>query len=332
MKRPTSTNGSKAKSDEFASDRDDSPKFHLRQLRPFMTTAGQCVLTDEERLAACARASLIKAFEFCTFAHSKLKDEFAFHCVAGLRSICEDLIILKFISTLPPEDQKILLNADMVRTMHSSMRDQSTFFDTFRPGQPVLRGGYSPNDLAKLNAQVDDVWHRNGWPLAKRGKWPPTEQLARKIGQGTVDVIYNYIFRLTSSTVHFSTQALLRTGWGVVNADGMKVTFSTKHMSKYYVAFCQIYGIFLLSIYFEFFPILFDVTPRVQRRVEKLRMALAKHERWPEMLTFEEANKDMPAGSEIIRLVLRHGLAEEFKAGFISGSEKRRAKLERQVN
>jgi hypothetical protein len=303
--------------------RADSPKWHLTKLRPFMIGAGRGTLAEEERLAVCIKASLIKAYEFCAFAYGRLKDEIAFHCVGGLRSICEDLIILKFISTLPLDDQKTLLAADAAAAIHNGMRYQATFFDTFRLGQPVLRGAYPPEALARLDRQVDDIWRRHGWPRAREGKWPPTEQLARKVGQGTVDVIYDYIFRLTSSTVHFSTRALLRTGWGDLTSDGKgEVIFSIKNMSGYFVAFCQIYGVFLLSIYFEFFPEILGVTPAVQQRVQRMRTALITQNRWPEMLTFEEANKPIPKGQEVIGFLLQHVLSEEFRDGFIVGAEK----------
>jgi hypothetical protein len=187
----------------------------------------------------------------------------------------------------------------------------------------VLSGRYPPEVLARIDAQVDDVWRRNGWPNAKDGRWPPTEQLAHKVGQGTVDVIYNYIFRLTSGTVHFSARSLLRMGWGPVTPEGLgEVTFSTKSMSAYFVAFCQIYGIFLFSVYFEFFPDLLGVTPQVRSRVQKMRVALAKQNRWPEMLTHEEMNQDIPKGGELIRYVLQQVQAGEFKEGFILGGEK----------
>jgi len=265
---------------------------------------------------------LVKAYEFCSFSYGGLKNEFAFHCVGGLRSICEDLIVLKFISTLPVEDQNTLLLNEIVKTNHNSMRYQADFFGTFRVGQPVLNGSYTTEKLANINSQVDDVWRRHGWPNAKDGKWPPTEQLARKVGKGTVDVIYNYIFRLTSSTVHFSTRSLLRTGWGAVTSDELEVTFSTKNMSNYFVAFCQVYGVFLLSVYFEFFPDLLKVTPKVQIHVQKMRVALAKLNRWPEMLTYEEMNRSIPKEMNIFYFVLRLLQAEKFEEGFILNGEK----------
>ncbi|WP_026399009.1 DUF5677 domain-containing protein [Acetobacter nitrogenifigens] len=314
--------GGNSQKNEGSRNCDSSPESHLRKLKSFIKKTGRGTIGKDEYLVLCVRASLVKAYEFSRFSYNGLKGEFAFHCVGGLRSICEDLIILKFISTLPPEDQNTLLFNDMAKTTDNSLRYQANFFGTFRPGQPVLRGGRSPKSLSNINSQVDGVWRRHGWPKATDGKWPPTEQLARKVGKGTVDVIYNYIFRLTSSTVHFSMRSLLRTGWGTVTSEGLEATFSTKNMSEYYVAFCQVYGVFLLSVYFEFFPDLLRVTPNAQSHVRKMRVALAQLNRWPEMLTYEEMNQNIPKGMNFIYNIFRQVLAEKFEEGFILNGEK----------
>ncbi|GBQ99164.1 hypothetical protein AA23498_3426 [Acetobacter nitrogenifigens DSM 23921 = NBRC 105050] len=117
-------------------------------------------------------------------------------------------------------------------------------------------------------------------------------------------------------------RSLLRTGWGTVTSEGLEATFSTKNMSEYYVAFCQVYGVFLLSVYFEFFPDLLRVTPNAQSHVRKMRVALAQLNRWPEMLTYEEMNQNIPKGMNFIYNIFRQVLAEKFEEGFILNGEK----------
>ena len=300
----------------------------LRKLRKFVFHVGRGSLTTDGRLQICTRASFVKAYEFCVFSHSKLKAEFAFHCVGGLRSICEDLIILKFLKTLAPEDQTTLLDARMAQGIQSSITYQGKFFGTFRPGQPVLHGAVPPEERARLTNKVDNAWRRNGFSRVKNGKWPATEQLACKVGQGTIDVLYDYIFRLTSSAVHFSTSGLLRTGWGTGSSiESREVTFSTKNMSAYYVAYCQIYGMFLLSIYFEFFSDLLAVPTGVLQIVQEIRTDLTRRGRWPEMITFEEMNMEFPKSNQLILLALQEAMTEEFKNGFVSGGERRNAEM-----
>ena len=57
-----------------------------------------------------------------------------------------------------------------------------------------------------------------------------------------------------------------------------------------------------------------------------MRLALAKQRRWPEMLTFEEANMAVPQLS-VMQYAVQQVLAEEFKEGFILKGEKLRAEL-----
>lgn len=96
-------------------------------------------------------------------------------------------------------------------------------------------------------------------------------------------------------------------------------------MGSYYVAFCQIYSIFLLTIYFEFFADTLATTLAVERRVQQMRITLVKQNRWPEMLTFEEVNLDVPKGNWIMRIVLQITCADDFKDGFIAGADRAKA-------
>lgn len=171
--------------------------------------------------------------------------------------------------------------------------------------------------LSKTESELTCFWRANGWPKKKDGKWPSTEQIARKVGPGTIDVIYNYIYRLTSGTVHFSTRALLRTGWG---KDENNFSFSTTNMGPYYAQFCRVYGLFLLTVYFEFFGTAFGMDDEVAQAVKALRRSLVMKNRWPEMITFEEMNVSVPK-LNIFGLAMQSILAEEIENGFVATAE-----------
>ena len=47
--------------------------------------------------------------------------------------------------------------------------------------------------------------------------------------------------------------------------------------------------------------------------VRKLRKALTRMTRWPEMVTFEELNRPLPTGREIYNLLFRDVLADSFE-------------------
>lgn len=298
------------------------PKPHLLKLKPFIATVNRGDLLSDGPLLSCVRASIVKAYEFSEFSYIRMRAEFAFHCLGSLRSICEDLIILKFISRLSPNDQASLLLANIQMTTDNSLKRQLPFFKLFRPGQPIL-GGHPDKDLiSKMNVELARIWQSHGWPRKKDGKFPPTEQIAQKVGVGTLEVIYNYMYRLTSSTVHFSAGALMRTGWG---NDEQRMVYSTAHMGRYYLQFCQIYSVFLLSIYFEFFGDLLGADMEVRDQVKSLRNVLVMYPRWPEMITFEEMNKDLPDYQlKGLSAAIQRVMADEIDDGFIAATEKKK--------
>lgn len=272
---------------------------------------------DDPLLTSCIKAALTKAFEFVELSFGRMRNDYAFHCMAGLRSVCEDLIVLKFIAGLTVDEQEKILRGTMILDTEKAMRRQVPFFATFRVGQPVMNGWHKPDLLAKTKDELVQVWKALGWPKNKDGGLPPTSEIARKIGPDTLSVLYEYVYRLTSGMVHFSTRALLRTGWG----NEGECRFSTTNMDRYSGEFCRVYGIFLLTVYFEFFGTLLGMDDNVARIVKRLRRFLIQQNRWPEMITFEEMNHKVPKRS-ILAIVLEPALATHFENGFIAGAEK----------
>ena len=93
-------------------------------------------------------------------------------------------------------------------------------------------------------------------------------------------------------------------------------------MGPYYISLNQIYGTFLLCLYFEFFGRF--LRPRQEEKVviKELREYLQGIFRWPEMVTFEEMNIDVPKlkfwPTALIRGMYSVIMTEQ---GFISGAE-----------
>ncbi len=235
----------------------------------------------------CVRAAFAKSFEFSLLAHDESENSNAFYWIATLRSICEDLIILYNLSGFSDIDREELMSKIQLHELHTRMVTQSDFFERTRPQQRVLK---SDMDLTGLENQIREIWRRNGWPNMTRGVLPPTRQLADKNGGDVLSTLYDYMFRLTSSTVHFSVQGLLRTGWG----DLPNVTFSPSHFSKYYTEFGRIYGVYLFCCYSELFDDLFKLDENTRSIFDELRNSLLMTPRWPEMVTFEEIGATPP--------------------------------------
>ena len=157
--------------------------------------------------------------------------------------------------------------------------------------------------------------------------------MAEKSGVELLKFVYDFIYRLTSGAVHFNPQVLLRLGWGPFIPSTLtlsKVTFSSNNMSSYYNAINQIYGSFLLSLYFELFEGFLLPNEKEKAAVVRLREYLLDERRWPEMVTFEELNLPPPvlqgAKVPLVRAAYAAVLAKE---GFVAGERSYRRFLRR---
>ena len=292
---------------------------HLERLRPFVKSATTLRIDRNRLFSACLRASFSKAFEFVDFAFNQADTERAFFVVAGLRSICEDIIYLSFGAGIGPRDRETMIKSKMLLELDEGIRRQADFFNAFRVLQPVLSGGVSGKGIDRAKTELCGVWRANGWPNMKKGQHPTTRDIANKVDPGLLGIVYNYFFRLTSKMVHFSPQHLLRTGWGP--DDFSTTAFSTTNMGPYFTAVAQIYGAFLFCLYFEYFGRFLRPGPKNQRIVASLRKDIVMHSRWPEMITFEEMNMKLP-DTNLLNIVGRFMLTEQTKFGFLRAARR----------
>ena len=259
----------------------------------------------------CVRASISKSYEFCLDAHRKTTEKSAFFLVASLRSICEDLIVLSYISTLPKEERDQLTTLMMHRELAVQLDAQSKFFRTARPDQAVLGAGNSK--ASDFESQIREIWKKNGWPGLSSAWMPQIRQIADKNHYDLLVTLYDFLYRLTSGMVHFNPAVLIRSGWG----DPPESHFSPRNFHKYYLACARIYGSLLLCCYFELFGRLLRPGKSVTKFVTELRESLLQESRWPEMITYEEMNLKPPKGAEIIRIAYRMIDADRRKKRFL---------------
>lgn len=299
-------------------DETDTSAKLLEQLRPFVESATTVKFARNKYFSLCLRASFSKAFNFVDFAFKQINNYQAFFQVAGLRSICEDIIYLSFLAGLSPQDRELLIKGLMLLELHERIGRQADFFKKFRPFQPVLDGGASGTGVERTKDDIRRIWQANGWPNIKKAGNPSTRDIAEKVDPGALGIVYDYIFRLTSSMVHFGPQNLLRTGWGDLE-DTM--TFSVKNMNPYYMAIMRVYGGFLFCLYFEYFGRFLRPGAENQQIVAALREDIVMQSRWPEMVTFEEMNLELPKGN-LLEIIGRVILVEQTKLGFIAAAKK----------
>ncbi len=291
----------------------------LTLLRPFMTKTAVLRNPTKNLYLSCLRASFVKTFEFADFAWRQ-QPEIALFLTSTLRGIAEDLIYLRYLS-LHKRVRREQVVSDMLHlSAIEGIDKQSKFFKTFRPFQMVMSGSFSNTTKRESTERLNRFWRDNGWPrLNLKLATPPTRQIAEKTDLGILTVVYDYIFRLTSITVHFNPQLLLRSGWG---SNLKEMTFSPENMGRYYLALSQIYGTYLLCLYFEMFGRYLRTNTGEKSAVLKLRELLLRIDRWPEMVTFEEMNQPIPTPPLLSYAFLRSLYSQIMvDKGFVQGSK-----------
>lgn len=263
---------------------------HFRALRDYVAEVSRGRMQKGKLFSLCVRASFSKCYEFNLQAWDKSKTEGAFFSLPTLRGICEELIVLNYVKFLPNSERDLLFSKLMAHDVHSRLATQKGFFSTARPFQPVLNPQLSPAAFTALENEIQTIWRRHGWPRMNRGVLPPIRQIAEKQGGDILLTLYDYLYRLTSGTVHFSIGSLFRTGWG----QQPNCTFSVRHFTGYYGAFARIYGAFMFCAYFELLARFLRPDKSIRRRVVAIRDSILSLVRWPEMITFEEMNIPVP--------------------------------------
>ena len=274
-------------------------KKHFEALRPFMTriSVGSA---RQHFFTLCIKASLAKCFEFKIAVRSNKNLDESFFWMPALRGICEDLIVLNFVNTMPAPDRNKLILILMAHDVNSRISLQDTFFKQIHIHQPVLRVKDVANKISALESEIQQIWKKHGWNLT-RGTTPQIRQIAERQGQPVLASLYDYLYRSTSAAVHFNVQSLLRSGWGPSKS---KFTFSTKNFSGYFRSYARTYGPFLFCVYFEFFGRFLRPGLGVSRRVREIRKELLLAPRWPEMVTFEEMNLKPPKTNIILETLV----------------------------
>ena len=267
--------------------------------------------------STCLKASFIATFELVDFV-SKQNSDIAFFLPPALRRPIEDIILFRFISKLPYEEREKIINDMMILETARSVETQQMFFHKFRPFQPVLSKGI---DTKNVEDDVCSFWKNNGWPKFKIGKKiqpsPPIREIAAKSDPGLLKIVYDFIYRLTSGTVHFNPRILFRSGW---SSTLKETTVSPVNMGPYYLAVSQIYGSFILCLYFEFFDHCLRPKQEEKEAIEELRKYLLSIFRWPEIVTYEEMNIPIPTPELLSTAVIFCRYRPYMEEGLISGA------------
>lgn len=292
----------------------------ISPLKPFVERTSIIRSPKKKLFSSCLKASFVSTFEFVDIA-SKEEISSSFFLTPALRRPTEDIIYFRFLSRHPHKVREKILMDMMALEVMRNLKRQDSFFSRFRPFQPVIKK--QKIDIDKIEENIRLFWKNNGWPNLKDRVSPPIDQIAMKSDPGLLDIVYNFIYRLTSGTVHFNPQILLRSGWG--DRSMKKIRVSPGNMDLYYTSINQIYGSFILCLYFEFFGRFLRPRQEEKMMVKELREHLQSKFRWPEMVTFEEMNIDVPE-PKFWPTALIHSMYSVIMTenGFISGAKKLR--------
>jgi len=273
---------------------------NFRSLKKYMSIVATHDLRRPNMFAACVKASVCKCYEFNLAVPQIAKTGNAFFAISSLRGICEDLIVLHYIASLPAPDREALVQSLSSAELSTRIKLQDDFFTSFRPQQPVLRMQDATKAIDASEAKARAIWNKHGWPNLSRGSIPQVQQIAEKQGEHQLAILYDYLYRLTSGGVHFNVQSLLRSGWGPLP----NLAFSARHFHRYFAEYCSLYGAFMFCLYFEFFQGLLRAGKKQRDCIDKIRQEVLFTPRWPEMVTYEEMNLKPPEGGQSTRMIM----------------------------
>ena len=270
-------------------------------LAGYMDRVSKGNLGRHQLYSLCIKASVSKCYEFNLSIEHLAKSESAFFAMSTLRGMCEDLIVLGGMRKMASADRQVLIAAISQQELGSRVELQRRFFSSFRPQQAVLNFKDAQSIIEGHEAAARGIWNKYGWPNLSKGAMPQVRQIAEKQGSERLAILYDYLYRLTSSGVHFSVQSLLRSGWGP-NLKNFK--FSTKSFHQYFLEYCSLYGAFMFCLYFEFFGAVLRPGARERAIIGKLREQVLFTPRWPEMVTFEEMNLEPPKEGRTLQMIV----------------------------
>src|SRR6188508_790651 len=185
----------------------DQVKLILDAIEPVVRRcATGHVHTDGFYLLSC-RAAFAKNYEINRFLQSKEAAMNAFAVTSALRGVCEDVIVLKFLSTFTKRDRDEAVGVLMMKSVLEFMQQQTAFFTKYRPSQPILEAKDVSNEIQGLKLRLRAF--RKSYKWKKHREWPSMREMAEAT---ELLPLYDFLYAGTSSFVHFSPNNLIRMG------------------------------------------------------------------------------------------------------------------------
>ena len=243
----------------------------------------------DEYMEAIYRSAIAKCLDFNIVANQKQKvDEISFFLVSNIRVICEDLLYCAYFKKIDDFQAREIALAMQEFSLRRSILAQTRFFSKNNSVQPTLGGLQDSKDqssqILKKKNYLKSLWQKQN---LGRVESPNLRALSSKVGLKST---YYYVYHMSSNFVHFNPSHLLRLGWGPNEGP---FSFSINHFSGYYsnvsrflgailfLGFCCLFSDKFNNSFSEFFD---------RFITEKLESGI----RWPEIITYEEMNIELP--------------------------------------
>jgi Family of unknown function (DUF5677) len=208
---------------------------------------------DDGFVPLLRRAILVRQFECLKVICDLAEGHQGFAAAPLLRPSCEEIIWLKYLTSLSPRLAERLVQCLVQRELSDNLAAQAKeagaqamkalgLLDHLRESrkrEPSVRSG-----IADIGVKAN--WERR---TVERGQLPTVSFLARKTGMTN---LYGFLYQATSRYVHFSTVELLRRTWG--RSGDVKI--SSDFFERYWARFALYWG---LSLFLEAILELSDV-------------------------------------------------------------------------
>lgn len=247
----------------------------------------------ENKLIGLCKAALTKAFEFVQISISNQEKNEFFH-LSGLRGICEELIATSYIIKELSEQQiNDLFEFQYSVEQEKSLLKQFNFFWKYKPMQCVVPPKITELEDKYFQRLKNDLKGNESKKIAKEKNielLPSTWKMAE---QTNYQDLYQFIFNITSASVHFRIDNFFKLGWGELDQHQQieKTEFSTKHeqVQHYCKEFNICYGIILFVEMSSQFKETLKLQKDYESKIESL-VELIQKNRFPPFITHQHMN------------------------------------------
>jgi hypothetical protein len=171
-----------------------------------------------------------------------------------LRAACEEILWVKYLRKLAPEDAEHLVVLIAQSELNDSLSVQAAYAGPEAMEFLGLSTYFRRSTAVRLRVTADlkALGKKLAWPkrATESGQLPGVSFIARAVGMKRE---YDFLYHGSSRYVHFSIAELLRRAWGKSG----EVTVGSAHFTEYWGAFAAFWGVNLfLNAHNEIAPLL----------------------------------------------------------------------------